>query len=882
MTREPHTDVPVGPNFLCVVSTRGTYVKATETTLKELLEGTKQYQVPLYQRTYSWVKEQHARLWSDLVALAEERRDNRDATHFLGSVVLAPSPANGPTGVHRYLVVDGQQRLTTLSILLAAIRDHRAATEGAAHRDRINEQYLENKWESENARLKLLPTQADRDSYRACVRQTPDAGGTDGVGEAYRYFTGRLSASASEERPVDVQALEEALLLGLSLVSVTAQKDDNVHRIFESLNNTGLQLTQGDLLRNYLFMRLENKAEAAYADLWLPLQKTLTPKQMELLFWLDLVQDDPNARQSNVYADQVRRLESIHKEQDLVDEIARFRRLGDLLAVILNPERENDPDVRTRLIRLKAWGTTTVYPLLLHLMDRRDHGYSSSAEVAAAMLSVESFLVRRLLIGRATANINRTLLATTSEVRDEDDVATAVHRYLSAGRKYFASDTDVAASLATIPFYLNGRSNQRKLVLQWIEESYDSKEPVDPAQLTIEHVMPRTPTEAWRAELGAELGEEESFEEVHQGLQHTLGNLTLTGYNSTLSNSPFAVKRKHLATSGLRMNQEIASAESWGREAIRARARSLAARISTIWPEPDRTAQVEELPPSWQRLAQAIAEIPPGGWTTYGDLAALIGSHPVPVGVRIAKFPMSNAHRVLQAEGTISPGFRWYEPDRTEDPQSVLAEEGVGFDGAGRADRSQRLSADDLADLLGITADDTPGVMEVPVGQDEMLRESFLAQLGAEAAPAEVDAVLRVVRDWEALGGSVSYGTAKMTSCFLVLRSPTRGSIWPVAIYPDGFIEVVFQHLATRPPFDVLQKRDELRTRLNKIAGVDIPTSKLALRPSVKFSSISNPAGLETLTDVLAWFFREVEEYWSTPTDGGAIDCDQVDVSSEG
>src|SRR5699024_8782152 len=202
--------------------------------------------------------------------------------------------------------------------------------------------------------------------------------------------------------------------------------------------------------------------------------------------------------------------------------------------------------------------------------------------------------------------------ATSAEGKDAADVAAAVHRFIAPGRKYFASDKEVAASLTTVPFYLNGRSNQRKLVLQWIVESYASKEPVDPAQLTIEHVMPRTPTEAWREELAPELGEEESFEEVHQGLQHTLGNLTLTGYNSTLSNSPFRVKRTHLATSGLRMNQEIAAVETWGREAIRARTRSLATRIASIWPEPEPSAQAEEVPPSWQKLARAIAEIPPG------------------------------------------------------------------------------------------------------------------------------------------------------------------------------------------------------------------------------------------------------------------------------
>src|SRR5699024_4182156 len=139
----------------------------------------------------------------------------------------------------------------------------------------------------------------------------------------------------------------------------------NVHRIFESLNNTGLQLTQGDLLRNYLCMRLDSKAEAAYNDLWLPLQRPLAPEQLELLFWLDLVQDDPTARQSSIYADRVQRLEKFGDERDQVGEIALFRRLGGLLAVILTPDREPDPAVRLRLTRVKAWGATTVYPLLL-------------------------------------------------------------------------------------------------------------------------------------------------------------------------------------------------------------------------------------------------------------------------------------------------------------------------------------------------------------------------------------------------------------------------------------------------------------------------------------------------------------------------------------
>jgi uncharacterized protein with ParB-like and HNH nuclease domain len=140
-------------------------VAARETTLQELLEGSKQYQVPLYQRTYSWKQDQLRRLWEDILKLAEDRVDSPGATHFIGSLVLAPSPSNGPAGVSEFLVVDGQQRLTTLSILLCAIRDHLVKTEDPEHRERIDQQYLINKWKPEQQRLKLVPTQEDRPAY---------------------------------------------------------------------------------------------------------------------------------------------------------------------------------------------------------------------------------------------------------------------------------------------------------------------------------------------------------------------------------------------------------------------------------------------------------------------------------------------------------------------------------------------------------------------------------------------------------------------------------------------------------------------------------------------------------------------------------------------
>ena len=843
-------------------------VAARETTLQELLEGSKQYQVPLYQRTYSWQKVQLRRLWEDILQLASDRADSPTLTHFIGSLVLAPSPANGPVGVTEFLVVDGQQRLTTLSLLLCAIRDHRAQTEDPEHRERINEQYLINRWKPAAHRLKLLPTQADRASYLACLDATPQAGGADPVGAAYRFFRTELAAHDDPDDPADIERIETAVISGLALVSVIAQRGDNVHRIFESLNNTGLRLTQGDLLRNYLFMRLPARGETVYHSLWLPLQEMLSSAELELLFWLDLVQRDPRVKQTDTYTAQQARLDRLASEDDIEAEIARFGRLGALLRTVLNPAREPHAQVRLRLERLMAWGTTTVYPLLLHLLDRRDQGRASSEEIGRAMLYVESFFVRRLVIGRATANINRILLAVVTEMEPGLPVDEAVRRYLSTGRKHYASDAQIRASALAVPFYLNGRPGQKALVLRWLDESYGSKEPAEYDSLTIEHVMPQTLTTAWRQALTQDLTGEETADQVYESLVHTLGNLTLTGYNSALSNSEFTEKRQQLQKSGLAMNQEIARQATWGRPEIQARAERLAERITRIWPGPvDVAPGVADT--VWSTMDKALAEMPAGSWTTYGNVAALIGSHPVPVGVRLANHPVPNAHRVLQADGKISPSFRWLEPGRVDDPADLLRAEGVTFDEHDRADPAQRLSVEDLAQIAGMTIGDLPDAGPMPSpGQDPVLRDQFIEQLATQQGPDTVHSVLAILDTWTAIGGTLLYGYGGQTSCFLMARDKAHpdGSIWPVVIYPLRSCEVVFQHLAARPPFDDVQMRQELRERLNKIPGVDLPFAKIELRPAFPLKVLTDPAARDLFIDALKWFYDQAARIAASPS----------------
>lgn len=379
-----------------------------EIRLQQVLEGSKQYRVPLYQRTYSWSPKQLERLWADIIALADARAADPHATHFTGSLVLSTGEI-GPGG-SEFLVVDGQQRLTTLSVLLAALRDHIAHTEPGApeKRARLHETYLSDRFKQGDARLKLLPTQADRDAFRAIVDDAVPDSMRSGVLDAYRYFRHRLVEADDPEDPHDIARIESAVLDGLVFVAITAGRDDNVYRIFESLNNTGLKLTQGDLLRNYLFMRLDQRGDEIYSSVWLPMQSLLSASDLEALFWMDLTWSAPDAKLGDVYALQKARLDQCDRDE-VEQELRRYARLAELLATIRRPERESDAAVRDRLTRLNEWGNSPD-PLVLRILQLRDARVIDSAEVARSLAVLESYFVRRLIVAAPANALTRILL----------------------------------------------------------------------------------------------------------------------------------------------------------------------------------------------------------------------------------------------------------------------------------------------------------------------------------------------------------------------------------------------------------------------------------------------------------------------------------------
>jgi alkylated DNA nucleotide flippase Atl1 len=230
------------------------------------------------------------------------------------------------------------------------------------------------------------------------------------------------------------------------------------------------------------------------------------------------------------------------------------------------------------------------------------------------------------------------------------------------------------------------------------------------------------------------------------------------------------------------MNQEIAALQRWGRPEIQARAAALGDRIISIWPGPTAVEPGGESTVPWDVVNKALAELPAGSWTTYGDIAALIGSHPVPVGVRLATRPTPHAHRVLQVEGTVSPNFRWLDPSITDDPRDLLRAEGVEFDEHGRASSAQRIHTEELARLAGISSDDlAESVPDPDAGQDATPRDRFLQQLADSQGPDITHATLVVLDAWATMGGTLSYGRGRETSCFLMARGWTHesGGIWP-------------------------------------------------------------------------------------------------------
>ena len=556
-------------------------MKAAETRLRALLDGQQHYIIPLFQRPYSWQRNDWATLWNDI---KEIYRFNPAGGHFLGSIVCK-SLRGTPEGVSPYIVIDGQQRLTTLSIVIAALRDRIGKTDPTSS-ERIDDLCLLNKYAKDEYHYKIRPTQADRYAYFAVIDGNENSSNEDEpnlIRKAYDYFFEELGKSVDEEEdePVDLGRLERLLLDEVEVVSITLGDDDNEYRIFESLNWKGAPLSQADLLRNYFFMRVAaDRQQSLYDTVWLPMQTMLDSNSLADFFRYQYMSSGKFVREKDIYLEWRSILGPLNSDE-LAAKLHELSGYAEYYKRLIDPEAEPNAAVRESLERLNRWGGQTMYPFVLWLYEGAGDRNAGPTEIARVLRLIESYLVRRLFCSIPTAGTNRFFMELAAQV-PEGSVVEAVRQALSQplGRRRWPRDKEFKEGLLAYQLYEGSRPEQRRLIIEALEQDHAHKEPAILKGLTVEHIMPQDLTDEWRNALGSDANA------IHARLLHTLGNLTLTGYNPELSNRPFSEKRRLYKESNLALNKEIAEEAEWGPEQVRSRAERLASRAIEIWAGP--------------------------------------------------------------------------------------------------------------------------------------------------------------------------------------------------------------------------------------------------------------------------------------------------------
>ncbi len=368
-------------------------MEASPAQVIQYFNGEKQNLIPLFQRPYSWRLPNWKTLWDDV--LVQYDADDKSA-HFMGTIVSVPA-RSVPVGVSKYLIIDGQQRLTTVSILLAALRD----TLDKNSSDRIQEVYLTNRFRDPEDTLKFVPTQIDRDRYRAMIldRTIPDDQSL--MSEAYSYFRNQLLRGTDPNGDaIDCAKVLSTVERALQVVMINLGDDDDPYLIFESLNFKGEPLTQADLVRNYILMRFRHsmsiggEQERIYTKYWAPMEMRLADNITEFLRHYAMKGGD-NVYQRGIYAATKALLKGMSEPADVEAELVRMTNFSVIYASLLDPSLEQTPSIRKRLANLRSLDVGTSYPLLLRLFEARHSDIISVDDLERCLGLVESFVVRR-------------------------------------------------------------------------------------------------------------------------------------------------------------------------------------------------------------------------------------------------------------------------------------------------------------------------------------------------------------------------------------------------------------------------------------------------------------------------------------------------------
>jgi hypothetical protein len=356
----------------------------------------------------------------------------------------------------------------------------------------------------------------------------------------------------------DLERLKQIIVSQLILVSIVLDRDDNPHLVFESLNAKGRALSQADLIRNYFFMKIHvDEQERLYGACWTPMQDRLGENLTEFIRHF-LMKAGAVIKQGEIYFALKERADE-KSPQQIVEYLQEITRFAEYYARLLTPSLEASASVSHQMHRLNRIEVTTAYPFLLNIYDDYTAGKVSEDQFAEILRILENFMVRRFVCGVPTYGLNKVFPALYAQVTAHATVVDGLKEALRT--KNYPRDAEFRERFISSKLYALGeRIEKTKIILERLEESFEHLEPVPMASLQIEHVMPQTLTDSWKAPLG------DDWETIHDLLLHTVGNLTLTGYNAPLSNDDYSRKREMTPTSLTILGQTF-SVATW-REVI--------------------------------------------------------------------------------------------------------------------------------------------------------------------------------------------------------------------------------------------------------------------------------------------------------------------------
>lgn len=562
-------------------------MKGNEELLYQYMEGhSKRFIIPVYQRNYDWTKDQCKQLYDDLVRISKENTKR----HFFGSIV---SSMNEGGGQQEYLIIDGQQRLTTVSLLLLAmykiLEEEILTTKDLNLKTKLFDEYLVDKYEKKETRIKLKPVKNDAEAFNILVDKFDELILDSNITTNYEYFYNRI---LREE--ISISELYESFKK-LEIINIFLGPEDNPQLIFESLNSTGLDLSEGDKIRNYILMdvRPNELQEEYYEKYWHKIEKaTKYDVSSFIRDYLSIkLQYIPVIKKTYQEFKKYHLSLSIGKEELLEDLLAYAERYEQIIT-----GKSKMKTIEPVLTRLLFYEAKVIRPFVLEVLrlaesSQKKEAILSEEEVLEILNTVESYIFRRQICDMAANALNKIFASLHNEIMQIDgsaDLYVDKFKYILSkkqGKGIFPDNQSFLKSLENKDIYSMRSKNKQYLIERY--ENWGTKEVKDVYKLisngtyTIEHIMPQNLSYEWQASLG------DNWQEIHEEWVHRLANLTLTAYNSKYQNSSFERKRdveNGYRDSGIRMNQRLANFDRWTEIELKDRNEQMLSKARKIWP----------------------------------------------------------------------------------------------------------------------------------------------------------------------------------------------------------------------------------------------------------------------------------------------------------